>query len=80
MAKELKMYAWGNKHFPKHCFKCGRAFILKEYHAGFDSKDGKAIYHTLMYCPAFSASIFPKLSHLSYRFDEDGDEIIERYP
>jgi hypothetical protein len=74
---ELKMYA--SRFLPTYCDTHGVKLTTKEYHGGYSRETGKPVYHTLLYCPAYSASMFPKLSHLQYRFDEDGDEIIIRY-
>lgn len=70
---ELTMY---NRTLSKHCFICGRKLKRETYLSHYDSQNGKPVFRVVLFCPKYLFKVF---SHITYTFDEDGEEIIERY-
>lgn len=73
--KELKMF--GGISVPRYCVHCGRKLKQGKLLLGFSEKTGERLIGTLVYCPAWLGTMV--MSHLTYNFDEKGNEIIERY-
>lgn len=72
---ELKGY--NRKYIPIACPNCGRRLKKEQYSLGFDTQTGDEIFGTVLFCPkVFGIKSF---THYSISFDENGDEIADRY-
>lgn len=73
--KDLKGY--NRKYIPKACPNCGRWLRKEQYSLGFNTLTGEEEFGTVIFCPKrFGLKAF---THYSISFDNEGDEIVDRY-
>lgn len=76
MGKEARLRMYGECQFPNFCSYCGAKMKEENYNLGFDATSGKEKIGTVLFCPKYKFKVF---SHLTFTFNEKGNEIIERY-